>query len=34
MYIKVTQITFQSKNKVLKTQKYSAINNKVLNAKS
>ena len=34
MYIKAIQITFKSKNGVLKTQKYPAINNKVLSIKS
>ena len=34
MYIKVIQITFKSRDGVLKTQKYPAIDNKVLNAKS
>ena len=34
MYIKVIQVTFKSKNKVLEIQEYPAINNKVLNAKS
>ena len=34
IYIKAIQITFKFKDKILRTQIYPAINNKVLNAKS
>ena len=34
MYIKAAQITFESRDKVLETQEYLAIDNKVLSTKS
>ena len=34
MYIRAAQVTFKSKNKVLGTQEYPAIDNKILNTKS
>ena len=34
MYIKVIQVTFKSRDGVLETQKYPAIDNKVLSIKS